>query len=71
MTRGLRCARCGARLHFLNPEEAECLCCGEHVALVTRSALVARQQRVAEARADAARWVAGIRRGRPRKVVDG
>lgn len=69
MTRGLRCARCGARMYFQSPDSAECLCCGEHVALVSRAALVTRQQVMHEARVDAMRWAASVRPGRPRRVV--
>jgi hypothetical protein len=58
-------------MHFDNPEEATCLCCGEHVALVSRSALVAHRQMVSEARADVAQWLARQpKRGRPRRVVE-
>lgn len=67
---GLRCARCGARLYIASPDSAECLCCGEQVALVSRATLAARRQVIAVARADAARWLAQQpKRGRPRRVV--
>lgn len=61
----LRCQRCGARMYCASPDLAECLLCGHHVALISRSALLARRQLLAEARADAQSWVP--KRGRPRK----
>lgn len=69
MTRGLRCARCGARMYVQNPQEASCLCCGEQVALISHRALAARRQVMDEARADAQRWAATVHPGRPRKAV--